>query len=75
MALREPGINFIAGSGVTITTADNTTLHVVDVTIAAATGDPSTDTKVWMPLTTTVGTDDVLVFDASHQLIPTLTPI
>jgi hypothetical protein len=37
--------------------------------------DPSTDTKVWMPLSTTVGGDDVLVYDASHQLIPTLTPI
>jgi hypothetical protein len=38
-------------------------------------GDPATDTKVWMPLSTTVGGEDVLVYDASHQLIPTLTPI
>lgn len=37
--------------------------------------DPSSDTKVWMPLTTTVAGDDVLVFDADHSLIPTLTPI
>lgn len=42
---------------------------------AIAAGDPATDTKVWMPLTTTVGGDDVLVFDASHQLIPTLTSL
>ncbi len=38
-------------------------------------GSPSTDTQVWMPLTSTVGGDDVLVFDANHQLIPTLTAI
>ncbi len=41
----------------------------------SSSGSPSTDTQVWMPLTTTVGSDDVLVFDASHELIPTLTPI
>ena len=38
-------------------------------------GDPADDTSVWMPLTSTVGSDDVLVFDAGHSLIPTLTPI
>lgn len=39
------------------------------------TADPSTQTTVWMPLTTTNSAgDDVLVFDASDQLIPTLTP-
>lgn len=37
--------------------------------------DPANDTKVWMPLTTTVAGDDVLVFDGSHQLIPTLTTL
>ncbi len=40
-----------------------------------STGNPSGDTQVWLPLTSTVGGDDVLVFDASHQLIPTLTAI
>lgn len=35
---------------------------------------PADDTLVWMPLTTTVGGDDVLVFDADHSLIPTLIP-
>jgi hypothetical protein len=39
-------------------------------------GDPAADTKVWMPLTTTItGGDDVLVFDADHSLIPTLIPL
>lgn len=38
-------------------------------------GDPADDTSVWMPLTSTVGGDDVLVFDADSNLIPTLTPI
>jgi hypothetical protein len=38
-------------------------------------GDPAADTKVWMPLTTTVAGDDVLVFDADHSLVPTLIPL
>jgi hypothetical protein len=32
------------------------------------------DAAAWMPLTSTVGGDDVLVFDADHSLIPTLVP-
>ncbi len=36
--------------------------------------DPASDTEVWMPLTSTVSGDDVLVFDADHSLIPTLIP-
>jgi hypothetical protein len=35
-------------------------------------GSPASDTAVWMPLTTTLAGDDVLVFDADHSLIPTL---
>jgi hypothetical protein len=46
-----------------------------DGTWAAPASDPAADTKVWLPLSTTVGGDDVLVYDASHQLIPTLTPL
>jgi hypothetical protein len=30
------------------------------------------DTACWLPLTSTVSGDDVLVFDADHSLIPTL---
>lgn len=37
--------------------------------------DPADDPAVWMPLTTTVGGDDVLVFSADHSLIPTLIPL
>ena len=47
-----------------------------NVALSGGGGDPHTDTYVWLPLTTTNSSgDDVLVFDASHQLIPTLTPI
>lgn len=41
----------------------------------AAAGTMPTDSHAWMPLTTTVGGDDVLVFDASHQLVPTYVPL
>ena len=34
-------------------------------------GAMSTDTSCWLPLTTTVAGDDVLVFDADYSLIPT----
>lgn len=37
-------------------------------------GASPSDTAAWMPLTTTVAGDDVLVFDADHSLIPTLVP-
>jgi Concanavalin A-like lectin/glucanases superfamily len=64
-----------AGSNGQLLSADSTTATGLKWVAAPSGSDPSTDTKVWMPLTTTVGTDDVLVFDANHQLIPTLTPI
>lgn len=59
-------------SGTNITATDN-----LDgtVTLSSSGGDPADDTHVWMPLTTTVGGDDVLVFDADHSLIPTLVPL
>ncbi len=38
-------------------------------------GSPAADVSVWMPLTTVVGGEPVLVWDGSDQLIPTLTPI
>lgn len=62
----------IAGTG--LDSVDNTD-GTVTLNVTATASDPSLDTKVWMPLTTTVGTDDVLVYDANHQLIPTLAPI
>lgn len=75
MALNRPNINFIEGANVTIATADNSGLEAVDVTISSVSGGATpSDTSVWMPLTTTVGGDDVLVFDADHSLIPTLIP-
>lgn len=45
------------------------------ITVDAVSVGPIDDAQVWMPLTTTVGGDDVLVFDAGHSLIPTLIPI
>jgi hypothetical protein len=38
-------------------------------------GASASDTACWLPLTTTVAGDDVLVFDADHSLIPTLIPL
>jgi hypothetical protein len=43
-------------------------------TLGVTSGASASDTAGWLPLTTTVGGDDVLVFDASHQLIPTFAP-
>jgi hypothetical protein len=42
--------------------------------IATGGGATPTDTAGWMPLTTTVAGDDVLVYDANHGLIPTYVP-
>lgn len=81
MAVERPNTNYIEGAGIDITLSDNPTLNAVNVQIAATGGggggggDPAADTAVWMPLTTTVGGDDVLVFDADHSLIPTLVTI
>jgi len=36
---------------------------------------PIADDAVWMPLTTVVAGEPVLVWDADNSLIPTLTPI
>lgn len=36
---------------------------------------PASDTLVWMPLTTVVGGDPVLVWDGDDSLIPTLIPL
>jgi hypothetical protein len=38
-------------------------------------GATPSDSACWLPLTTTVAGDDVLVFDAGHSLIPTLIPL
>jgi len=43
-------------------------------TAPAGGGASPADTAAWLPLTTTVGGDDVLVFDADHSLVPTLIP-
>jgi hypothetical protein len=60
-------------SGTGITSTDN--LDGTVTLAAAGTGGASPDdTASWMPLTTTVSGDDVLVFDAGHSLIPTLVP-
>jgi hypothetical protein len=40
----------------------------------SAGGATPADSAGWMPLTTTVAGDDVLVYDANHSLIPTWTP-
>jgi hypothetical protein len=71
-----PNLNFIEGANVDITLADNPGLKAVDVTVAVPSvpSDPALDPAVWMPLTTTVGGDDVLVFDADDSLVPTLVP-
>jgi hypothetical protein len=78
-------LNFVEGEGISIQTGPNPgDPDTVDVEIAstlvipdtpAGGGDPADDTAVWMPLTTTLAGDDVLVFDADHSLIPTLTPL
>jgi Concanavalin A-like lectin/glucanases superfamily len=62
------------GTNGQVLTADSTASTGVKWATPTASS-PSADTQVWMPLTTTVGSDDVLVFDANHQLIPTLTAI
>jgi|SRR5215471_1168416 len=82
MAFREPAINFIPGSNVTIATVDNTTLQAVDVTIAASSGATATDANCWMPLTTVTALTSAwfplfdssgdLVLDTDGNLIPTL---
>ncbi len=38
-------------------------------------GDPADDTYAWMPLTTVVAGEPVLVWDGDDNLIPTLTPV
>jgi hypothetical protein len=58
------------GSGVTATAAGD----AVTVTIPGA-SDPADDTSVWMPLTTVVAGDPVLVWDGDDSLIPTLIPL
>jgi len=37
--------------------------------------DPADDTYAWMPLTTVVAGEPVLVWDGDDNLIPTLTPV
>lgn len=55
---------------------DMATQAELDAAIAGVGGGASpSDTRCWLPLSSTVGGDDVLVYDASHQLIPTLTPM
>jgi hypothetical protein len=61
-------------AGTNITATDNSD-GTVTLAATAAAADPAADTAVWMPLTTTTGGDDVLVFDADHSLIPTLIPL
>ncbi len=74
-------------SGVTAAYGDATHVPVVTfdaeghataastVALSIPSSDPSTDTKVWMPLTTVVGGVPQLVWDANNSLIPTLVPI
>jgi hypothetical protein len=47
---------------------------VIQIAATATGGAGVHDTACWMPLTTTVAGDDVLVYDANHSLIPTLIP-
>lgn len=42
---------------------------------AASGGDPADDTYAWMPLTSVVAGDPVLVWDGDDNLVPTLTPV
>jgi hypothetical protein len=42
--------------------------------ITGSGGASPADTAGWMPLTTTVAGDDVLVYDANHGLVPTYVP-
>lgn len=63
-------LNFV-GAGVTAsgTGASKT------ITIPGGGGDPADDAHIWMPLTSVVGGEPVLVWDGDDNLIPTLTPI
>jgi hypothetical protein len=45
------------------------------LTITATASDPVDDTHAWMPLTSVVSGDPVLVWDGDDNLIPTLTPL
>lgn len=68
-------LNLIEGSNVTLTVTDDGGDSEVDITIAAAGGNPADDTHVWMPLTTVVGGVPELVWDGDNSLIPTLVPV
>lgn len=63
-------LNFV-GDGVVASGTGSTKT----ITIPGGGADPAEDTYAWMPLTTVVGGEPVLVWDGDDNLIPTLTPV
>jgi len=63
-------------TGTNLTSTDNSDGTVtLDAAATGGGGAAPDDSACWMPLTSTVAGDDVLVFDADHSLIPTLVPL
>lgn len=69
-------LNFVEGEGISIQTGPNPgdpdTLDIEIASTVTAAAEVTVGTQVWLPLTTTLAGDDVVVFDADHSLIPTL---